>query len=151
MTSLDLIQVAAAFALLALTNFAYAAALHDWWLAWASPAGAVALVAWRRTKGLITMMLKALEWLFAAPSLEREEHMRETVTVTRAEVEDAARNIHNWGSRNAAAAVGIGALALVGLAPESAEPLFGWIGALAIVATTQWPRIVAWMRQRIEA
>lgn len=59
---------------------------------------------------------------------------------------EAARNVHNWGSRNAAAVAGLGTVLALWFAPERWEPFAGLLGLVAIVAATHYPAI----RRRIE-
>lgn len=59
---------------------------------------------------------------------------------------EAARNIHNWGSRNAAAVAGLATVVGLWLAPEHWEPFVGLAGLVCIVGATHFPAI----RRRIE-
>ena len=59
---------------------------------------------------------------------------------------EAARNIHNWGSRNAAAVAGLGTIIILWAAPQHWEPFFGAAGLAVIVTATHYPAI----RRRVE-
>jgi hypothetical protein len=59
---------------------------------------------------------------------------------------EAARNIHNWGSRNVAAVAGLATVVGLWLAPEHWEPFVGLAGLVGIVGATHFPAI----RRRLE-
>lgn len=121
----------------ALCLWLYATTYHEYWpfvLGVTGAAGAICLGHFGRAAVAI---IEAFRALFQAPDTPEYEH---TVDGVR----QAALDVHNWISRNVAAAIGIGSLALVTL---TGPGLFKFLFcSLAIVAATSWPAIMTRFR-----
>lgn len=73
--------------------------------------------------------------------------LKEDAGSAKAEILDLARDVHNWGSRNAAAAIGAGSLLLISVtALEGWWRVFALVAAVAVVTATHWPAL----RRRFE-
>lgn len=129
----------------ALCLWLYAVTYKEYWPFVLGVCGAGAAVCLGHFGRLVMGLVDAFRALWQSPETPEYEH---TVDGVRA----AALRVHNWASRNAAAAIGISSLALVTLTGPGLIKFL--ICSLAIVAATHWPAIMARFRSwgtRLEA
>jgi hypothetical protein len=110
----------------------------DYWLLALGLFGAFAALCVGHVGRFIMWLTDTMRALFAEPSTPEYERSVDGIR-------EAARNIHNWSSRNAAAAIGIGSLFLITFTGAGLLKL-GFC-SLAIVAATHWPAITRRVRE----
>lgn len=109
----------------------------DYWLLALGLFGAFAALCVGHVGRFIMWVTDTMRALFAEPSTPEYERSVDGVR-------EAARNIHNWASRNVAAAIGIcGMLAVYFTHSLIVVAMF----SLAIVAATHWPAITRRFRE----
>lgn len=118
----------------------YANTFSDYVCFIAGLAGAGAALCVGRVGKFVMFLIDTVRALFAPPSSPEYERSVEGFL-------EAAKNTHNWVSRNIAAAVGMGTILLLWLAPESMEFGIGFVGLLAIPTATHWPAITRRVRE----
>lgn len=133
---------------MALALFMYANAFGQWWLMAAGCIVPVMVLCMGHTVRLMTFLLDFLAALVTEPDKERESRMEEEITITRAEVEEIAKNLHNMGSRNVCAIAGVGSLLAVWIAPEPLEFAVGCAGAVVIALAAYWPFVARILREQ---
>lgn len=116
---------------MALCHLYMALVFSDWVTFTAAVCGAFAAICLGHFGKAVMKIYEAFRALWQSPETPEYQH---TVDGVR----EAARNIHNWASRNVAAAIGIcGLLAVYFTHSLIVVGLF----AVAIVASTHWPAI----------
>lgn len=133
-------RVGFAIVWLSLCLFMYANAFGQWWLFTAGLVGAFAALCLGHVGRFIMWVTDTLRALFAEPSTPEYDRSVDGVR-------QAALNIHNWASRNIAAAIGCGTILALWIAPEPLEFIVGAIGFVAIPAATHWPAIARRLRE----
>ena len=126
----------------------YATTFNDYVCLVVGVAGAIMALCLGHTQRWAGLLLDFLAALVTEPNKERESRMAEEITVTRAELVEIGKSLHNWGSRHTVAAAGLGSLFAVWIAPEDWEFLIGLAGACFIAVAAYWPAIVTALRER---
>jgi hypothetical protein len=112
----------------------------DYWLLGLGLFGAFAALCVGHVGRFAMWVTDTMRALFAEPSTPEYERSVDGVR-------QAALNIHNWASRNIAAAIGCGTIIALWLAPEPLEFPIGLIGIIAIPVSTHWPAIARRFRE----
>ena len=112
----------------------------DYWLLALGLFGAFAALCVGHVGRLFMWIADTMRALFAEPSTPEYERSVDGVR-------QAALNIHNWASRNIAAAIGCGTILALWLAPEPLEFGIGLVGLVAIPVSTHWPAIARRLRE----
>ena len=103
----------------------------------------VSFSGWKQAPGWIALRLRRVANVLFGERYADDIELLEGDAMS---ILEAARNIHNWGSRNAAAVAGLGTILILWAAPQHWEPFLGFAGLACIVAATHYPAI----RRRIE-
>lgn len=112
----------------------------DYWLLALGLFGAGAALCLGHVGRFTMWVVDTMRALFAEPSTPEYERSVDGIR-------NAALNIHNWSSRNIAAAIGCGTILALWIAPEGLEFIVGAIGFVAIPAATHWPAIARRLRE----
>jgi hypothetical protein len=112
----------------------------DYWLLGLGLFGAFAALCVGHVGRFLMWVTDTMRALFAEPSTPEYERSVDGVR-------QAALNIHNWASRNIAAAIGCGTIIALWLAPEALEFGIGLVGIVAIPVSTHWPAIARRFRE----
>lgn len=131
-------RVGGAVIWMALCHLYMALVFNDWVTFSAALIGAIAALCLGHFGRLAMWIADTMRALFSEPSTPEYERSVDGVR-------EAAKNIHNWASRNAAAAIGIGSLILVTFTGAGLIKLA--LCSLAIVAATHWPAIARRFRE----